>query len=155
MRGLSHGANSCGAAILTVKIAAPQPVAQTRASWRSSGSGPASVSSGSGASSEIFGVNRSNHRGNHQLAGPTRCISDGTSIVRTMNASTKIALPSPMPNSLITRASPRMNDVNTAIMISPAAVMMPPVSAWPTVMARRLSWVCTHSSCIRLTRNTW
>ena len=36
-----------------------------------------------------------------------------------------------------------------------AAVMMPPVSAWPTVIERRLSPVWIHSSCIRLTRNTW
>ena len=40
-------------------------------------------------------------------------------------------------------------------MMTAAAVMMPPVSAWPTVTARRLSLVCTHSSCMRLTRNTW
>ena len=98
---------------------------------------------------------RSRACGYHQFHRPNQCIIAGTNIVRTMNASMKMALAKPMPNSLITRSSPRMKPPNTEIMISPAAVMIPPVSLWPTVTARRLSLVWIHSSCIRLTRNTW
>ena len=40
-------------------------------------------------------------------------------------------------------------------MMAAAAVMTRPVVAWPIVTARSLSPVCTHSSCMRLTRKTW
>ena len=40
-------------------------------------------------------------------------------------------------------------------MIAAAVTITPPVSATPTVTARRLSPVWVHSSCIRLTRKTW
>ena len=40
-------------------------------------------------------------------------------------------------------------------MIRAAELMTRLVSARPTRTARALSLVCTHSSCIRLTRNTW
>jgi len=74
--------------------------------------------------------------------------------VRRMNASMKIALAGPMPTSLPTRLSPRTNRLNTAIMMIAAAVMIPPVSGWPTVMARRLLFVCTTP--VRAAdENTW
>ncbi len=49
---------------------------------------------------------------------------------------------------------PMMNDANTRIMISEAAVMTRPVSAWPRITARLLSPVSVHSSCMRLMRKT-
>jgi len=45
-----------------------------------------------------------------------------------------------------------MTPPNIAIMMHAAAVMIPPVSASRTRMARLLSPLCTHSSCIRLIR---
>ena len=48
-------------------------------------------------------------------------------------ASTKMAAAKPRPTSLMTIWPPKMNDRNTRIMISAAAVMTRPVSAWPTV----------------------
>ncbi len=53
------------------------------------------------------------------------------------------------------RDAVRAGQVETARVIMAAAVMTRPVCAWPTLTARALSRVCTHSSCIRLTRNTW
>ncbi len=40
-------------------------------------------------------------------------------------------------------------------MMRAAELMTRLVSARPTRTARALSRVCTHSSCMRLTRNTW
>ena len=79
----------------------------------------------------------------------------GTSTVRRTNASRATAAASPMPNSAMTRWPPNENARNTQIMIVAAAVMTRAVSVWPVRMARRLSRPCTHSSFIRLTRNTW
>ncbi len=53
------------------------------------------------------------------------------------------------------RWPPKMKAANTQAMMTAAAVMTWPVSAWPTRTARRLSRVCVHSSCIRLIRKTW
>ena len=55
----------------------------------------------------ISGVIRPSQRGNHQLLLPSRCISAGTSTVRSMNASMKIAEPSPIPKILIDRVRRR------------------------------------------------
>ena len=93
--------------------------------------------------------------GSHQLAFLKRCIIDGTSTVRNTKASSSTAPASPMPNSAITRWPPKTNARNTLIMIAAAAVMTRPVVACPTMTEWRLSRVCTHSSCMRLTRNTW
>jgi hypothetical protein len=45
--------------------------------------------------------------------------------------------------------------LKTQTMMSAAALMTRLVSARPTRTERLLSRVCTHSSCIRLTRKTW
>jgi len=71
------------------------------------------------------------------------------------NASRNTAPARPTPNSLITRWPWKMNEPKTRIMIVAAAVMTRPVSACPIRTERALSPVCTHSSCMRLTRNTW
>ena len=82
-------------------------------------------------------------------------MSEGTSTVRTTKASMMMAAAKPMPNSLMTKALlTKPKERNTRIMMSPAAVMTRPVSAWPRVTARWLSLLMAHSSCIRLTRNT-
>ena len=47
-----------------------------------------------------------------------------------------MAAANPRPTSLMTIWPPKMNDRNTRIMISAAAVMTRPVSACPTVTAR-------------------
>ena len=83
------------------------------------------------------------------------CITAGTSIVRRMNASRNTALARPMPNSAITRCPASRNEPNTKIMIVAAAVITRPVAAWPMRTEWPLSCVRTHSSCMRLTRNTW
>ena len=48
-------------------------------------------------------------------------------------ASMRMAAAKPMPTSSITRCPPKMNDTNTKIMMSAAAVITRPVSAWPAV----------------------
>ena len=83
------------------------------------------------------------------------CITAGTSTVRRMNASRKTALASPMPNSAITRWPASRKEPNTKIMIVAAAVITRPVAAWPVRTECALSSVRIHSSCMRLTRNTW
>ena len=100
-------------------------------------------------------MRRSTGAGSHQLALPKRCIKDGTSTVRRMKASMKTATARPMPNSAMTRCPPNTNATNTPIMIAAAAVITRPVVACPVMIEWRLSCVCTHSSCMRLTRNTW
>ena len=81
--------------------------------------------------------------------------STGTSTVRSTNASRAPPTPGRCRTRAITRWPPNTNDRNTQIMIVAAAVITRPVSACPTITARRLSRVCTHSSCIRETRKTW
>ena len=49
---------------------------------------------------------------------------------------------------------PAMKPQNAATMITAAAVMIRPVRSSPSATARSLSWVSSHSSRIRLTRNT-
>ena len=72
-----------------------------------------------------------------------------------MKASRKTATARPMPNSAITRWPPKTKATNTLIMIAAAAVITRPVVACPRITEWRLSCVCTHSSCMRLTRKTW
>ena len=74
--------------------------------------------------------------------------------MRMMKASTKMPAASPMPNSLMTRMPPRTNEPKTRIMIRAAAVMVLPVAASPLRTATRLSPDLSHSSWMRLTRNT-
>ena len=101
-----------------------------------------------------WGRSRPSQRGSHQFARPSRCITDGTSSIRTTVASMKIADAMPTPITLRTTSGLGMNAANTATMIAAAAVMTRPVPASPSRMARWLSPVRSHASRIRLTRNT-
>lgn len=109
----------------------------------------------SGGSTERWGILRSSQAGSHQLALPNRCMDAGTRMVRRTKASRATAADRPMPNSAIVRWPPKTKAMKTQTMMAEAAVMTRAVSTWPTRTERALSLVCTHSSCIRLTRNTW
>ncbi len=97
----------------------------------------------------------SSQAGSHQLERPSRCIAAGTSAVRRMNASSATAAASPTPAIAAFRLPLSTKATKTETMIRAALLMTRLVSARPTRTARALSRVCTHSSCIRLTRNTW
>ena len=71
-----------------------------------------------------------------------------------ITASKKTALARPIPNSLITRSSPRANEANTRIMIDAAAVITRPVVCSPRATERDASCVRSHSSCTREIRKT-
>ena len=88
-------------------------------------------------------------------AVPKIVISDGTRISRTTNASSSTAVDSATPNSLMMGSLPSTNAPNTLVMIAAAIATTRPEPASPRRTALRLSPVCTHSSCMRLTRNTW
>lgn len=78
----------------------------------------------------------------------------GTSTVRTINASTRIAAAIPRPMILIVRSVLSVKAANTTTMIAASAVIVRPVMACPWSTARALSRVFSHSSWMRLTRNT-
>jgi hypothetical protein len=61
----------------------------------------------------------------------------------------------PRPSSLIDRPSPSTKPANTIMIMIAGGVMMPPVLGLPDRDGPVVVRVCTHSSCIRLTRNTW
>ena len=62
----------------------------------------------------------------------------GTSSIRTMVASMRIADAMPMPMTLRTTSGLGMKAANTATMIAAAAVITRPVPARPSTMARRV-----------------
>ena len=97
---------------------------------------------------------RSSHFGSHQLASPSSSIVAGTSTIRTIVASTKIATANPKPNSFSTRSSPNMNEPKTITMISAAAVITRAVAFTPSATAWALSPVRSYSSFTRDRRNT-
>ena len=66
----------------------------------------------------------------------------------------KIATAMPRPIIMTVRSVVITNEENTTIMIAAAAVMVRPVIAWPIRTAASLSRSLSHSSCMRLTRNT-
>ena len=96
----------------------------------------------------------SSHAGNHQLRLPSKCMIEGTSTIRTNAASMKMAVASPIPNSLMTLASTMMKLKNTEVMMAPAARITRMVIACPRATASPLSPVRWYSSCIRVTKNT-
>ena len=102
----------------------------------------------------ILGSMRPSQAGMRQVASPRRLSVAGSSRQRTISASRKTALARLRPNSLITRSSPSMNDRNTQIMITAAALITRPVSAMPSAVARVASLWRTHSSRTREIRNT-
>lgn len=72
-----------------------------------------------------------------------------------MKASRATAAARPTPAIAAPESPLRTKARKTHTMIRAAELMTRPVSASPTRTARALSFVCTHSSCMRLTRNTW
>jgi hypothetical protein len=78
----------------------------------------------------------------------------GTSNIRTMVASTRMAATMPTPKAFIRTLSTVIIAAKTTIMMAAAAVITRPVPASPERMARLLSPVRTQVSRIRLIRNT-
>ena len=66
---------------------------------------------------------------------------------------TAAAMPSPI--ILTVRSVVRVKAKKTTVMMAAAALMTRPLVAWPIRTARGLSRRLSHSSWIRLTRNTW
>ena len=80
---------------------------------------------------------------------------DGTSIMRTMVASTSTAVASPRPKTLrMCSGSFMTKEAKTQNMMAAAAVMMRPVTASPSATASELSSVRSHSSRMRDSRKT-
>ena len=124
--------------------------------WASGPGSSGAWAARSSASTESLGRIRSSQAGNHQLALPNIIMMEGTMAIRMRTASTRMPPARPMPNSLMTRFPPRMNEPKTRIMISAAAVIVLPVAARPLRTATRLSPPdLMYSSCIRDTRKTW
>ena len=78
----------------------------------------------------------------------------GTTIMRTMVASSATATASPMPNILISGDSPRTNEAKTLIMMSAAAVMTRAETAMPCTMLPVGSPEASQSSRTRERMNT-
>ena len=97
---------------------------------------------------------RSSQPGIHQLASPSSFIVAGTSTIRTMVASTKMAVARPRPNILIAGSSPSTKPRKTEIMISAAEVITRAVLAMPRTTEASLSPVAAYSSRTRESRNT-
>ena len=105
------------------------------------------VGSGSGST-------RSSQRGIHQLRSPSSCITAGTSTIRTIVASIRIAAAMPMPISFRNTSGLSAKAPNTATMISAAAVITRAVRASPSVTACEVDRPDRNSSRTRLSRNT-
>ena len=101
-----------------------------------------------------LGSTRSSHAGIHQVRSPSIVSSAGTIVMRTINASVRIAMPSSRPNSFVTRSSPIVKEKNTELMISAAATITRPTPAMPSTSERRVSLPRRCSSRTRLIRNT-
>jgi len=88
------------------------------------------------------------------LRSPSSCITAGTSTIRTIVASTRIAVANPSPMSLRKTSGLRANAPNTATMMSAAAVMTRAVFASPSATARDVSPCLECSSRMRDSRKT-
>ena len=102
----------------------------------------------------MVGSSRSSQRGSHQFRSPSSSIVAGTSSIRTMVASSRIAVARPVPISLSTRSFSSRKLPKTTTMIAAAAVMTLAVAARPSATDVRLSPVRCHSSRTRDSRNT-
>ena len=78
----------------------------------------------------------------------------GTSTIRTMVASSRMAVANPTPIIFMVRSNSSMKLPKTTTMIAAAAVITLAVAARPSATDRRLSPVRRHSSRIRDSRNT-
>ena len=160
-RAIERGIAAIGTLFSGPGVRCVGPVAQTRAgSVSSPGSVMSSISAAPASmscsdSTLMCGSSLASQPGSHQFALPKIVISDGMRISRTTNASSSTAVDSATPNSLMIGSLPRMNAPKTLVMIAAAIATTRPEPASPRRTALRLSPVFTHSSCMRLTRNTW
>ena len=97
---------------------------------------------------------RLTQRGAHQQSSPRSFITAGTSSMRMIVASRNRAAIMPKAMYFIITMSEKPNAPATTIMISAAAVMMPPVFAVPNWIACGVEAPSSRSSTIRDTRNT-
>ncbi len=101
---------------------------------------------------------RSHHRakgaGAYQFQRPSSRIVAGTSKARTSVASTSTATARPTPIIAMNTMPEVAKAPTTTTKSSAALVMMPPVRCSPRATARVLSWLASHSSRIRESRNT-
>ena len=98
--------------------------------------------------------NQLSQAGAHQLACPSRTMSEGTIRPRTSVASIRTAIEAPMPAALKTSRSLRAEALKTATMIRAANVTSRPHLCCPNATAARLSPMRQYSSWIRVRRNT-
>jgi len=77
--------------------------------------------------------------GIHQLALPTSFMIAGTRTIRTIVASTRIAVAKPRPNILVRGSSSKTKPRKTEIMIRAADVITRPVLAIPWITEASLS----------------
>jgi len=89
------------------------------------------------------------HFGAHQFAFPSNLIVDGTTIARTIVASTITATINAKPMDLMINTSARTKPKNTATMIAAAPVIRLPEAYNPSATAFVLSPVFSHASWIR------
>ena len=85
---------------------------------------------------------------------PSSCITAGTSTIRTMVASRKIADASPIPNSFRNTSGAARKARKTTTMIAAAAVITRAVLASPSATARRVFPSFRYSSRMREIRKT-
>jgi hypothetical protein len=115
------------------------------------------VTAGSGVelpSTLMCGSRRSSGWGSHQFALPSSSIVAGTSMSRTIVASTNTATARPSPIIFTVGSGLVTNERNTAIMINAAEVITRAVLARPIATASRLLPDARYSSRMRDSRNT-
>ena len=85
-----------------------------------------------------FGSSRSSQRGMYQDFSPRSVRKAGTSVIRTISASVRIATASRSPNSFGMRSALRMKAAKTVPMITAAATTTRPIAAMPCSTAARV-----------------
>src|SRR6266508_2492384 len=107
-----------------------------------------------GALHAHVGSRRSSQRGSHQFARPSSAMIAGTTTIRTIVASSRIAVDSPRPVILTSGDGLATKLRNTTVMISAAEVITRPVPAMPRATDSALSPVASYASRMRESRNT-
>ena len=79
----------------------------------------------------MFGRALSSQAGIVHECSPSTVRSAGTSVMRTISASVRMATPSSRPNSFETRSGASRNEKNTDDMMNAAAMMTRPTPAMP------------------------
>src|SRR5919109_3568487 len=107
-----------------------------------------------GGSIVILGRSRSSQPGMYHAFSPRTVRNAGTSVIRTISASVRIATARSRPNSFEIRSAGGMNAAKTVPIISAAATTTRPIAAIPCSTASRVRRPWTCSSRIRLMRKT-